>query len=163
MNRDVFLSILAMDSYNRGYGQGINGLADMGSIGSATILRQSNILAGSTEVNVGFYASAYLWDGVQVISYRGTNFVPGSSISEFINSPAVKDIWNGWTVGAGFAGAGQAKLAKEFFTSVSGRSIYDPITPVGQPGTILTGHSLGGGLAGFAISNDNGDALKAAA
>jgi hypothetical protein len=23
MNRDVFLSILAMDSYNRGYGQGV--------------------------------------------------------------------------------------------------------------------------------------------
>jgi hypothetical protein len=23
MNRDLFLSILAMDSYNRGYGQGI--------------------------------------------------------------------------------------------------------------------------------------------
>ena len=25
MNRDLFLSILAMDSYNRGYGAGVNG------------------------------------------------------------------------------------------------------------------------------------------
>lgn len=106
MNQDVFRAILAMDSYNRGYGQGVKinsadsvtGQAEVGrQLGNATIIAQ-NITQSAKDV--GFYASAYLWDGVQVISYRGTNFDIDWSISEFVNSPAVKDIWNGWTVGA---------------------------------------------------------------
>ena len=32
MNRDLFLAILSMDSYNRGYGQGITGLSNTGLI-----------------------------------------------------------------------------------------------------------------------------------
>ncbi len=40
MNRNLFLVILAMDSYNRGYGVGIKGLGGVGSgIGDATIFR----------------------------------------------------------------------------------------------------------------------------
>ena len=33
MNRDVFLSILAIDSYDRGYNQGVKGLSNSGDIG----------------------------------------------------------------------------------------------------------------------------------
>ena len=74
MNRDVFLSLLALDSYNRGYGQNVGGLPSTGKIGQATIKRQSNIAQNSDEVNAGFYAIAYEWNGETIISNRGTNF-----------------------------------------------------------------------------------------
>jgi hypothetical protein len=77
MNPDVFRAILAMDSYNRGYGRGINDLVGT-KLGAATLGPDSSILTDGSgnrlDIPVGFYASAYLWDGVQVISYRGTNF-----------------------------------------------------------------------------------------
>ena len=38
MNKDVFLAILSIDSYDRGYNQGVKGLSDTGGIGNATIL-----------------------------------------------------------------------------------------------------------------------------
>ena len=74
MNREVMLSLSALDSYNRGYGQTLGGLASSGLIGDATIQRQSNVTEGSSEVAAGFYAIAYDWNGETVISYRGTNF-----------------------------------------------------------------------------------------
>jgi hypothetical protein len=37
MNRDVFLSILAMDSYNRGYGANVEVLGGSLQIGTAAI------------------------------------------------------------------------------------------------------------------------------
>ena len=83
MNRDLFLAILAMDSYNRGYGQGIGGLpvnVGVTTIGDATIIRQSDTAPNSPGVNAGFYAIAYDVSGVagfgtteKVISYRGTD------------------------------------------------------------------------------------------
>jgi len=36
MYTDLFNAILAMDSYNRGYNQGLLGLSDTGEIGDAT-------------------------------------------------------------------------------------------------------------------------------
>ncbi len=101
-NRDVFLSILALDSYNRGYGQNLGGLpVVLGStkIGNATIDRQSDVEEDTPGVNAGFYAIAYDWNGQKVISYRGTNFEIDWSISDFLNSPAVRDAWGGWSLG----------------------------------------------------------------
>lgn len=46
MNRDLFLSILAMDSYNRGDSGGISGLDESGQIGNATI---REFLTGETD------------------------------------------------------------------------------------------------------------------
>lgn len=78
MNREVFLSLLALDSYNRGYGQTVFGLPASGSIGRADINRDSLVLgstsAGRVDEAAGFYAIAYEWDNETVISYRGTNF-----------------------------------------------------------------------------------------
>jgi hypothetical protein len=37
MNRDLFLSILAIDSYNRGYGQGVDGLGNSGGYLEVTV------------------------------------------------------------------------------------------------------------------------------
>ena len=41
MNRELFLAILAMDSYNRGYGAGVNMPASATHIGLAEILPDS--------------------------------------------------------------------------------------------------------------------------
>jgi hypothetical protein len=60
MNRDLFLAILSMDSYNRGYGQSIKAqFLPAGSIGHATILAQSGITPQSAGFQAGFYAIAY--------------------------------------------------------------------------------------------------------
>jgi hypothetical protein len=79
MNRDLFLAILAMDSYNRGYGAGISGLNENGDIGNATI-RVFSVDEQDGWQAAGFYAIAYDMTGVagftadeRVISYRGTD------------------------------------------------------------------------------------------
>lgn len=85
MNRDLFLAILSMDSYNRGYGRGVNFGPDSSSanrnevgirIGRATIRSQDN---SEGAIAAGFYAIAYDMTGVsgfaageRVISYRGS-------------------------------------------------------------------------------------------
>jgi hypothetical protein len=63
MNSNLFKAILAMDSYNRGYGQGID-LSDTPDslglkIGNATIVRESDIATGTAGVSAGFYGIAY--------------------------------------------------------------------------------------------------------
>ncbi len=72
INRDLLLAILAMDSYNRGYGQGIKGLESPGPnpdddvdirIGRAKITRDANDESGLAQA-AGFYAIAYDMTGV---------------------------------------------------------------------------------------------------
>jgi RTX calcium-binding nonapeptide repeat (4 copies) len=136
MNRGLFLSILALDSYNRGYGQRLGGLSDTGQLGNATII--TDALNDLNEVDVlkaDFYAIAYDYQGQTVISYRGTDNL-------------AKDAVTGYGVGAGFAGgifAPQADLAVEFYTAVTERPAFY-LTP---PNAVVVGHSLGGGLAGL--------------
>jgi hypothetical protein len=147
MNRDLFLAILAMDSYNRGYGSGIKNLPSSGKIGDATIAQQSDIREGSDAVNAGFYALPYtvfgvegIADGNTVISYRGTD----NPKDDIVGS----DIWNGWIGGTGLD-TPQARLAIKFY-----RAVADPLSPANPliPNISLTGHSLGGGLAGYIAS-----------
>lgn len=86
MNRDLFLAILAMDSYNRGYDQGVllnpedsttgQNEADR-PIGNATII---DVPLPTGSASAGFYGIAYDMTGVAgfapgetVISYRGTD------------------------------------------------------------------------------------------
>lgn len=72
---DLIYAILAMDSYNRGYGSGIKDLGETGSqarIGAYSILQN---ISQSGWQSAGFYAIAYrnaATDEV-VISYRGTD------------------------------------------------------------------------------------------
>jgi hypothetical protein len=63
-SHDLFLAILALDSYNRGYEPGIQGLSDtIGTqIGNATITKTSN---GQAAKDAGFYAVEYNWDGTK--------------------------------------------------------------------------------------------------
>ena len=105
MNRDLFLAILSMDSYNRGYGQGIENLdvvANVTKLGNATIKTDSFIEFDTDGVAAGFYAIAYdvsqmkdangdpLFgtDGT-VIAYRGTDGILAG------------DLLYGWTLGGG--------------------------------------------------------------
>ncbi len=80
MNREVFLSLLALDSYNRGYGQNVlitdgdstDDQDEIGRwIGSAQIIADDLTQHAKA---VGFYAIAYKWGDETIISYRGTNF-----------------------------------------------------------------------------------------
>ncbi len=116
MNRDLFLAILSMDSYNRGYGQGLSGLSASGQLGKAEITSDSLVLGGTpddrTDAAAGFYAIAYDVSnaGVEgltgtVIAYRGTNFDTGDDETRFFDSPLWRDIRSGWSVGAGLGGA----------------------------------------------------------
>jgi hypothetical protein len=154
MNRDLFLAILAMDSYNRGYGAGVNLPTGATHIGRAEILPDSEQRPQITRGQAaGFYAIAYdmtgvagFADGERVISYRGTD--------RFFNNPfgngPGSDFWAfGIGVGQPFALTGgltdQARLTIEFFRAVAGDGA-DPFAA----NITTTGHSLGGGLAGYA-------------
>ncbi len=74
MNRDLFLAILSMDSYNRGYGRGVNfgpnsSAANRNEIGvqlgRATILSQDN---SEGAIKAGFYALGK--SGDSALNYR---------------------------------------------------------------------------------------------
>ena len=136
MHADVFKAILAMDAYNRGRRQGVNLIGEQ--IGNAELRPNSDSVLEGQGGDTGFFAQAYSWNGQLVISFRGTDPESGS---EFI-----KDVTRGWPLGAGNNNADQARQAIEFYKNVAGvQSLRDsPSTSV-----ILTGHSLGGGLAGF--------------
>ena len=108
MNRDLFIAILAMDSYNRGYGQGLSkNLPDvLGStqIGTAAIYDEK---ADAEAQDAGFYAIAYDWQGEKIISYRGTDGL-------------IRDAITGYGIALGTAGTTQANLAIEFYQAVMG-------------------------------------------
>lgn len=90
ISKELFLAILSMDAYNRGYKAGIadgtvdpDGLGEVGGIGSATIIRPESVGRDDPTYRAwqaaSFYAVAYtVGDGVDgiapgttVIAYRG--------------------------------------------------------------------------------------------
>ncbi len=154
ISKDLFLSMLAMDSYNRGYGAGIgdigpddpNGLGDNPGtvVGNATI-RDINLPQGSQ--SAGFYAVAYsvgagvdgIASGTTIISYRGSDGLTRD------NDPVSggSDILNGWLAGAGLP-TSQTDLATEFYKAATAQTVSQA-----AGNAILTGPSPGDGLAGF--------------
>jgi hypothetical protein len=131
ISKELFLAILSLDSYNRGYNAGIadggpedlDGLGEAGkSIGNATVL---NVPLPAGSFSEGFYAVAYdVPSGTNtpnstVISYRGTDGYRESTVS------GGNDIWNGWTFGAGKP-TSQIQLAQDFYQSVTGKSAFEP-------------------------------------
>ncbi len=115
LNSDVMLAILAMDSYNRGYGSGVGGLdVDPGltKIGSATITYDSTTVLGIVDTQrAGFYDIAYSDNGETIISYRGTDTTGAAAL--------INDIVYGWTFGGGFSGADQVALGIKFYQAVT--------------------------------------------
>lgn len=119
ISNKIFLSILSLDSYNRGYNEGIEGLGSEDvSVGNATLSSQSSVLENSPELNAGFFAAVYDWNGSRVISYRGTDSA--------VELSWAADIWSGWTLGAGFPWASQAGLAIKFFQDIAKEFKKDP-------------------------------------
>ncbi|KJF65242.1 alpha/beta hydrolase family protein [Rhizobium nepotum] len=139
ISQELILAILSMDSYNRDYAAGM--LISGEKVGTAEVVDRSAIGVTADDYqrwqDSGFYAVAYNLNGQTVISYRGTDN------TEIFDSAS--DLWNGWTLGGGYGEASQATLALDFYKQVMGHSAFDDTGA--QP--ILTGHSLGGGLAGF--------------
>lgn len=168
MNKDLFLAILSLDTYNRGYAKGVvvsgsrDGL-DLGEpsrqIGNATILSQD---ISDAAVNAGFYALSYkindnsvagLAKDSTVIAYRGSDYedTNGIGLAQLLYG---NDIWKGWRAGFGFPFGGQPALALDFYQAVTHQSPYN------TPGTVtLTGHSLGGELAGYVSALSGNPAL----
>jgi hypothetical protein len=134
-NKELLYAILAMDSYNRLYGEGIEGLGGAGSkVGEATLLKGPTGSDINAWKSVGFYAAAYDTGTGTVISYRGTDSYFGNG----------GDVLNGWIIATGQQ-TGQSALALEFYKSATGKSVFE-----GDAGNVtVTGHSLGGGLAGL--------------
>lgn len=141
--QDVELAILSMDAYNEGYSPGMS-LPNTTPIGGARRSADSTAVLGvdangvPVDQSATFYAVAYQWQGETIISYRGTQL---STLSSTLG-----DVLNGWTVGLGFAAASQAQFAMQFYTDVTGAPV-GAVTPPSN--VVLTGHSLGGGLAAF--------------
>ena len=146
---DLIYAILTMDSYNRGYGSGITGLNDTGSsakIGNYSI-RATTGAERSGWFDAGFYAIAYKKGSETIIAYRGTDN-KGFSDSDTIGG---SDPNNGYGIAFGLTGNGpvtygtqQGKLAAAFYRAVTGNQ--DGAT---SGNVTVTGHSLGGGLAGY--------------
>jgi fermentation-respiration switch protein FrsA (DUF1100 family) len=132
-SHNLFLSILALDAYNRGYGSGFED-DDLGEtigtmIGQASILGHTDSTPGSPDREAGFYAVAYQIGSQTVISYRGTDSA-GELFSD--DAPIISGFYNDDAV----------YQATKFYDTVRDQ--------VGDNARItLTGHSLGGGLAGF--------------
>ena len=173
MNDDLLKAILAMDSYNRGYGAGLdlrprdeNGQFILGENGQPIAsdttgikIGTAEIIFGSGELGVGidesanFYAIAYKFPGTDgapdsaVVSYRGTDDISGLQNSTWLTGG---DFWTGWLVGGGSIWSRQAELAFKFYGAVATSLTIkgDPVSFQDAP-ISLTGHSLGGGLAGL--------------
>jgi hypothetical protein len=104
MNRDLFLAILAMDSYNRGYGKGVvvagasdgvdNGEIDR-KIGNATIILQDTSEAA---LAASFFAIAYDVSGAGIDGLTGTVIAYRGSDYEDTNGDILRsnDLWQGW-------------------------------------------------------------------
>jgi hypothetical protein len=86
ISKELFLALLSMDAYNRGYAPGIKGLTDDSGtlLGTASISKRLKNMPEDFQAAAqaaGFYAIAYevgtgidgLEPGTKVISYRGTD------------------------------------------------------------------------------------------
>lgn len=135
----LFNAILSMDAYNRGYDASIDlGTRDTGgnflSIGNTEIFDEKG---DSPAEAIGFYAIAYDIDSdgvADTIAYRGTDY---PEVDMF------RDLEHGWLQGGGSITQEQTTMAVEFYQEVVGRGNQL------SANVTLTGHSLGGGLAGF--------------
>lgn len=145
MSSGLTLAILSMDAYNRGYGVRIRGLSDeIGRLGSATILSDSIGKLGASAELAGFYAIAYNVNGETIISYRGTD--------NLTTLGSAGDVWS-YGIGAGdpynLSGPGSGYGTAVGLTIDFYKAVLNGRDPFAQGAVTLTGHSLGGGLAGY--------------
>jgi hypothetical protein len=159
MSDALMNAVLAMDAYNRGYDASIELTGDQ--VGGATIVLDSSELGTITvdgnEIDrheaIGFYALAYDYNGETIIAYRGTDYPKeGRTIPNPIPGlPDIPyDVNYGWNLGGGITASQQAQMAVEFYKAIAEEMELPGSDNIYLDANIsLTGHSLGGGLAGF--------------
>jgi hypothetical protein len=150
LSTELIYALLSLDSYNRGYNAGIN--VGGNALGSAQILQttldgitvnlDSGVITDSVtgerlDDDIGFYAIAYSYSGETIISFRGTDNQPT------LSNPLPDDVFHGWSLGTGNINSEQAQMAVRFYQEVAGDGNWRTAD------ISLTGHSLGGGLAGY--------------
>jgi len=174
MTSDLYKAILAMDVYNRGYNASLKFGSGTGNTSDDSIgLQIGNALVydrkgDSLAQDIGFYGIAYQIKDDNgnvtdtVISYRGTDSLFGDVGHFFLNG----DVRNGFDIGAGDAtNSPQGNMAIQFYNTIIDEVYGISADPHSSALNVsLTGHSLGGGLAGLVGVNDNdsGFLLKAA-
>lgn len=144
MTSVLYRAIMAMDSYNRGYAPGLQFSSDTPGIhiGNAEIIDSRG---QPVPMGQGFYALAYQVNGETIIAYRGTDYLLGDS-AQGIGS----DFNNGYGLSSGLPEfSPQGNIAIQFYKDVVS-GVYGTGTALNTPDLVtLTGHSLGGGLAGY--------------
>jgi hypothetical protein len=141
-NNILMFAILSMDVYNRDsnntpaviYGA-LN--ASAGSANGPVSLGNARLISTSYNDTTLFGAASYNVSGQIVVAYRGTVF------DSFWH-----EAWNGYGVGAGSPTGPQAQEAITFYQKVA-NSLPNFNGNYATANIMLTGHSLGGGLAGF--------------
>lgn len=151
INKDLFLAILSMDSYNRGYNRGIKfsieeSQADRDEvgahIGNATILSDSIGKLGPNAKSAGFYALTYNVSPTGIAGLSGT-VVAYRGSDNFTEQDGVAGDLPAYTIAlTGSLTSDQARLSIEFYRAVAGTNLTDN-------GITITGHSLGAGLGGM--------------
>ncbi|MBJ7438642.1 MAG: DUF2974 domain-containing protein [Sphingopyxis sp.] len=122
-------AVLSMDSYNRFHNISLKVASTQ--IGNYTL---QNIVLPSGYIENSFVAAAYsASDGSTIVSYRGTD--ANADISD-------------WGIGIGTPFSYQFLAALDFYNSVVDAG-SNPAFNIDPDAISLTGHSLGGGLAGI--------------
>jgi RTX calcium-binding nonapeptide repeat (4 copies) len=149
---DVQLALLAFDAYNRGDNKMMSGvgIADLSTtIGTASFVKTSDSISGATDA--GFSASQYTIGTQTVISFRGTDF-PSSFTDPAQLVSFAKDVTLGWLAtfgGTGTLSTTQLTFAQQFYEQVTHNQLFPTGAQPNQTNLLLTGHSLGGALAGY--------------
>lgn len=144
MSKDLEMSVLSLDSYNRGYNSKIYGVST--AFSGFSLLQRSD-LTDLDSISYGFMAASYASSTYgTIISFRGTDQIIGAG----------GDLVNGWLTGGGLSSYGQTIFAERFYNTVTGRN---PFSDDGPTQVTFTGHSLGGGLAGFMSGITGGEAI----
>jgi hypothetical protein len=134
---DLIYALLAMDSYNRGYGSGIKDLGQTSGtkLGAWEIIRNADDSQGlKTAFNAGFYAIAYKNSETNeiVVSFRGTDYnldFDDEYDPRFTHpEQGGSDLTNGYGLALGYTtsvvnatiGVEQVRLAQQFYNRIPG-------------------------------------------
>ncbi|NBB59860.1 hypothetical protein GVN18_11305 [Pseudomonas sp. ODNR1LW] len=170
MDRKVLLSLLSMDIYNRGDQNaeipGAAGIFELNNIGIGNLIYRGDhedIIGVDFENSASFHAEVWRLGGEIFIVYEGTDNPAGDFDNLTLNGILTGDLLNGWTIGGGYAPASQAQYAIDVYEAVAkrdaGASSNYTIFDGALSGITLTGHSLGGGLAGFVAALSGNQAV----